>query len=555
MNRKKDVVCMDKNRVGLKASMALSASVCFMFFLYAPLELYFMNKDEFWYDIWVLAPIMLCVFLAFTGICIAGFALLYKCGGNLFRTAVLFLFVLFVCSYVQGNYFIKYLPVFDGRAIDWSLYAGVGRTQSAILWCVITGTVVFLYRRLQTERLYKVIQTISVCLLLLFLVTLSALCMTNQGLESKNNICVTTDYELSVSTDRNFIILLLDALDGGAFSDIVVGDEELESVFTDFTFYDNTLSAYPFTGYNVPYILSGMWFENRTERDVYFREVATESPFFETLESRGYTLGLYDVDLRIDEKTGGRFENIGTYTKRVSSYTDFIRWQIMLVGMKYAPFDLKRFSFVNPNAFENLRVLEGESEAFRDSNNRDFYDMLTQEELQYRNDKSFKFIHLWGSHPPYEYDKDLNYLPEGGTLAQSVEACITLSDRYLRKLKEGNVYDNSIIIIMSDHGNSEYYEEDNMNQHPILLIKGVDERHAFQVDHRAVSFAELQAAYSHLLDGGDGRTVFDGMTQMGSRRFLWYDIKDDTRIVEYEQTGQAGDMNTTSLTGREFNAR
>ena len=546
---------MEIKKTGLKPAITLSTATCFMFFLYAPLELYFTNKDEFWYDIWVLFPIMFCVFLLFTVICIGGFAVLRKCSKKLFHAAVLLLFILFVCSYVQGNYFIKYLPVFDGRTIDWSLYAGVGRTQSVILWCVVICAVVFLCKKLQTERVYQVIQTISVCMLLLFLVTLSTLCITKQGLESKTNVCVTTEHETEMSKDQNFIILLLDALDGGAFSDMVVGNEKLEGVFEDFTYYDNTVSAYPHTTYNVPFILSGMWFENQIDSDAYFHKVVTESPFFETLEDRGYALGLYEVDLGIDETTGARFENLGEYTKRVSSYTDFARWQIMLTGLKYAPFDLKRFSFVNPNAFEKLRVLEGGGEPFRDSNNRDFYDMLTQEELQYRDDKSFKFIHLWGAHPPYEYDKDLNYLAEGGTLTQSVEACLTLSDLYLRKLKEGDVYDNSVIIIIADHGNGEYYEEDNMNQHPVLLVKGINERHGFRVDNRPVSFEGLQSAYARLLDGGDGQTVFDGQPQPENRRFLWYDIKDDTHMVEYEQTGQAGDMNTTKLTGREFNAR
>lgn len=546
---------MEKKRMELKPAVILSAATCFMFFLYAPLELYFTNKDEFWYDIWVLFPIMFCVFLLFTAICIIGFSVLYKYARKLFYAAVLFLFILFVCSYVQGNYFISYLPVFDGRMIDWSQYAGVGRTQSVILWCVVTGAVVFLCKKLQTERVYQVIQTISVCMLLLFFVTLSTLCITKHGSESKTNICVTAEHVMEMSKDQNFIILLMDALDGGAFSDMVVGNEGLEGVFEDFTYYDNTVSAYPHTTYNVPFILSGMWFENQIESDAYFHKVVAKSPFFETLEDCGYALGLYEADMGVDEMTGARFENVGEYTKGVSSYTAFARWQIMLTGLKYAPFDLKRFSFVNPNAFEKLRVLEGDSEPFRDSNNRDFYDMLTQKELQYRDDKSFKFIHLWGAHPPYEYDKDLNYLPEGGTLTQSVEACITLSDLYLQKLKEGNAYDNSVIIIIADHGNGEYYEVDNMNQHPVLLIKGVGERHAFRVDNRPVSFEDLQEAYAHLLDGGDGQTAFDGEPQTGSRRFLWYDIKDDTHIVEYEQTGQAGDMNTTKPTGREFNAR
>lgn len=365
---------------GYRASAVLSLAVCLMFFLYAPLELYFTNKDEFWYDIWVLLPVMVCVFLIFTGIYFVGFWVLHKHAARLFQVGEVFLFILFVCSYVQGNYLIGYLPVFDGRSIDWSQYAAEGRTQSVILWIVVTVIVILAVKLMRMERMHALIQVVSICMVLMFVLTLSTLCITNHGLESKTNICVTTDYEMTMSTNQNCIILLLDALDGGAFSDIVVGNDELESIFDDFTYYDNTVSAYPSTTYNVPFILSGMWFENQMTSNQYFESVLTSSPLFAELEKREYVIDLYETDMRIDESTGKRFENIGRYTKKISSFSSFARWQILLTGMKYAPFDLKRFSFVNPNAFEKLRVLEGDSEAYHDSN-KDFYNLLVEEEL------------------------------------------------------------------------------------------------------------------------------------------------------------------------------
>lgn len=541
-----------KDKTILKTAYILSAAVCFMFFLYAPLELYFTNTDEFWYDISVLFPIMTGVFIVSAVICILGFLVLYKCSAKLCRAALIFLFVVFICSYVQGNYLIKYLPVMDGRMIDWDLYAQGGRFQSIVLWIVVIAVVMLLVRILSAKRMYTLMQTVSVCMILLFSVTLITLCASNHGLESKTNLCITTDYELTMSENQNFIILLLDGLDGGAFSDVVIGDEKKEAIFDDFTFYDNTMCSYPCTQYNVPYLLSGIRFENQMPSAEYFDMVLTDSPLFNELERRGYALNFYESDIAMNELRSTRFSNISRYTKKVSSYTDFARWQVLLVGMKYAPFDLKRFSFVDPNAFERLRVAEGESEAFTNDNGK-FYHMVKEQDIQYAADNQFKFIHLWGAHPPYEYDKDLNYLPDGATLMQSVEACITLSDVYLEKLRQNNVYDNTVIIIIADHGNADYGEYD-MNQHPILLIKGINERHSFQVNSRPVSFDNMYDAYLHLLDGGDGQTVFDALPYAESRKFIYYDIKDDTHMVEYEQRGRVGDMSTMFPTGREFNA-
>lgn len=539
-------------RQSIKSAIALSVSICFMFLIYAPLELYLTNKNEFWYDIYVLTPIMVCVFILFVAICILVFWLINKYSTRIYNLSVTALFIVLICSYIQGNYLIDYLPAIDGRKIDWSMYSG-GRAESIVLWAVVIAVMGLLVKRLSMHRVNKIIEVVSICMLLMFTVTLITLIASNGGLESKTNICVTTDKELEMSTDCNFVILLLDNTDGGTFSDLVVGNEEYEKVFEDFTYYDNTLSAYPHTEYNVPFLLSGQWFENKTTSNDYFEHVLTSSPLFDELEQRGFSIGMYETDIKIDVDTKDRFENVGLYTKKVSSYVDFARWQIMLVGIKYAPFDLKRFSVVDPTAFEKLRVVEGESEAFHDANMQ-FYEMITGRDVTYRDDKSFKFIHLWGSHPPYEYDKDMNYLPDGGTIEQSVEACITMTDEYLNKLKNSEVYDNSVIIILADHGEGTYYTENNFNQHPILLIKGIGERHDFQVDSTPIAFEDMQEAYVKLLDGSDGASVFDELPKVRNRRFLYYDIKNDKYIVEYEQSGRAGDMNTMILTGREYNA-
>lgn len=37
----------------IKPAVMLSIATCFMFFVYAPIELYLTNKDEFWYDIYI----------------------------------------------------------------------------------------------------------------------------------------------------------------------------------------------------------------------------------------------------------------------------------------------------------------------------------------------------------------------------------------------------------------------------------------------------------------------------------------------------------------------
>ena len=49
----------------LKPAFFLSLTFCFMIFIYAPLELYINNVDEFWYDVYLLFPFIIKDFFLF----------------------------------------------------------------------------------------------------------------------------------------------------------------------------------------------------------------------------------------------------------------------------------------------------------------------------------------------------------------------------------------------------------------------------------------------------------------------------------------------------------
>lgn len=49
----------------LKPALFLSLTFCFMIFIYAPLEFYINNSNEFWYDAYLLFPFILKDFFLF----------------------------------------------------------------------------------------------------------------------------------------------------------------------------------------------------------------------------------------------------------------------------------------------------------------------------------------------------------------------------------------------------------------------------------------------------------------------------------------------------------
>lgn len=525
----------------------LSIAVCFMLFLYAPLELLFTNQDEFWFDAYILTPLMLVPFGIGCVCAILLFFLLGKLNEGLYWLGLAVGFIGYIGLYVQGNFLASGLPPLDGEPINWDLYTGE-RVKSVIAWAIAAIVVITLFCKLKREVFSRIVQVVSICMTLMLGVTLLTLAMTNQGFSKKPSMSVTTENMFAMSQDSNFVILLLDAVDAQVLEGMLETEPEYQDIFTDFTFYDNVVAAYPYTQHSIPYILSGSWYENETSFKEYEREAYAQSPFLEAMESAGYHMGLYEADLLLDNGGMGRFENILPNDRGVEDKWAFVRWQLLMTGFKYAPYDLKRFSFVNPKAFSTLKITPEGKTLFTPSNT-ELYDGILHQELAYTEQKCFRFIHVDGGHVPFIYNEKVEEIPEeSGSYEDNLKACLTMTRAYLDKLKESGVYDNSVIIIMADHGYN--WLDPHGRQNPAFFVKGVNETHDFTVSDAPISFEDLQEAYQRLLNGADGGSIFDWKSgDQRERRFLFYEYLKEDYMVEYMQPGQAHDTEAMYETG------
>lgn len=535
----------------IESGIWLSAAVCFMMFLYAPLELLFTNQDEFWFDAYILVSVMLPVFILTCCLSVLALALIERKSREAYRIALALYFFAFIALYVQGNLLISGLPALDGRAIDWSLYTGE-RIKSAALWggAILAGIVFF--RRASKAVFEKAVKIVSICMILMLSVTLFTLALSNQGFARKPSVSITEKNMFQMSKDSNFVIFVLDAVDGQTLSGMMDASPEYRDIFEDFVCYDNVVCAYPYTQYSVPYILSGMWFENETEFKEYEEKAYTSSPLFETLEKDGYTMAVYEAELFLENEGMARFENMLPNGRGVADKWAFARWQILMTGFKYAPYDLKRFCFVNPAAFNELKIRpEGET-LFTDSNLR-FYENLLREGITETEQKCFRFIHLEGGHVPFRYDRDVNVI-ENGTYKGNLEASLTVTKAYLEKLKESGVYDNTAIIVMSDHGYNVHNGEDcHGRQNPVFLVKGIGEKHALQISDAPLSFEDLQEAYRRLLAGADGEQISDWKSDdQRERRYLLHEYLKEDHLTEWIQPGPAYDTESMYETGNVY---
>ena len=552
----------EKQKKDWLPGVLMAAAISFLLFLYAPVDLYCSNIDEFWFDFDVLLRMAAMMF----GISLVTLTLLYLLATwihpYLYRIGLAVGLAVLLITYVQGNFLVGNLPVLDGTSISWEDYSAL-QTESVILCIVVLAIVVLLFLLLKKQLFGKACMYISACLSLMLLVTAITEVFGSDALEPKLKLQISTKNEFVMSGEQNFVIFILDAADSREFSYLLEQDPEYKDIFADFTYYENTVGAYSCTRYAVPYILSGKWYECDTSFEEYMEDLYNTSPLIEELENRNYRIGLYEPDLHAQNNDVLRFDNIFEAEFKVKSYLGMARQELKLVAYRYAPYWLKKYCVLKQAAFdEQLEAGEGSGEITASMENRVFLDHLNAGGITVDDtENSFKFIHLEGAHSPYVYDAEVNIIDESqGTYAQNMEASLTLAERYLSALKKSGTYDNTAIIVMSDHGFNRDIDNADMGDNPfmrqcgLLLIKGVGETHdTMQISEAPVSYEDLQEAYRRLLDGAWSDAVFDCREgEHRDRRYLWYAVTDEDYLVEYQQTGYASDLSTMIPTGREF---
>lgn len=528
----------------------ISLELCFMLFFYAPLELFFSNRNEFWFDIYTLLPVLVIVFLVFSVIIIGVLAIMYFINIKLYQFGLIACFITFICSYIQGNFMISNLPPLDGTTVDWNQYIPE-RIASVILWIVVTVVVLLAIKFLQTDNVVKAINFIGGGMTLMLVITIISICVTNEGYKKKLDLLITNANQYEMSTNSNFIILLLDALDARALTALMESEPEVKNIFSDFTYYPNTVGGYTFTENSIPFIFSGDWYENDEPFEEYNMNVYKTAKIFSELERRSYKMGLYG-SIPLEDEVMCRFDNIQNGVGKIKSILSFVKLEIRLAGVKYAPFELKKYCLFDVNQFNELRIVDNHS--MFNFSNLIFYDEVNNKDITFTNDNCFKFIHLEGAHVPFQYDKNLNIV-ENGTYEGNVEACATITRAYLDKLKENGVYDNSVIIVMSDHGFDGYELEDTLARHnPAFLVKGINEKHDMYVSNAPIAYEDLQEAYIRLLEGCNSMEIFDWKEgDERERRYLFYYYLQEDHMEEYMIKGNAADESSLIPTGREFN--
>lgn len=536
---------------GILISIAITYMICY----YAPLEIYMNNQSEFWFDYNTLQPQLLQMSFAVIKITVLFYIVCYAINKKLYHGVVSAGISGLVILYLQGNYFASELPGMDGGEIDWVKYTP--QTEQSIILCLVVVLIVaILYRVLKEKKFSYVVDFVSILIVAMLVISLTDITKKQNGKAVKSNqYVVSKENEYNYSTNNNFIIFIVDAFDSDSFNSIVSENPDYQSVFEDFTYYPDTVCAYPYTSRSIPFIMSGKWYENQEDYQTFEAQAVNESPLLSTLENNGYRLDAYEDEFLFDTNLS-RYSNLVETKSKLQNEYLLRQKEVNLALYKYAPYFLKSLFKVNLDDFNQTQAFEDTGTQAFNMMYYDYYPDLLNTEITTTDQNVFKFIHVEGAHIPFDYDENMNPI-ENGTYVQKQEGTITLLNQYLQKLKDAGVFDNSTILIMGDHGydpdTADEYSTIECRNNPLLLVKAANESHEMQWNESPISYDDLQGAYQNLMNGADGNTAFDGLTEdNGARRFLLYKWSSENILTEYYQTGNATDMTTMNPSGNVY---
>ena len=544
---------------------AIAFTISYMLFIYEPLTMYANNINDFWFDIFMMLKPLLTLFFSIAVVLSIFYTIVFLINNQIskklyvYKVFILIGLIVFLGLYIQGNFLIKNLPGLDGTTIEWNLYKNE-KIISAIMWGVVFLIITLITLKFKYDKTIYYYTFIVFTIFFMLTTSLVSSLIKPDVLKKNERINLITKNNINkASTDKNFFIFVTDSIDSVTFEKVLEQSKYKDKLFNDFTFYPDTMGAYAYTRESIPFILSGVWNENEESFNNYFKNAMNESKLFDELIEKNYSINIFQENY---SDYGNRNEYIDNLIKTDTRMDNriFVQQLRKYILFKYLPYQLKKYSNIETMNFSlTQNVLYNEKFYF---GNIDYYYKTLENKIEKTGEKIFNFTHIEGAHVPFNFNEEMQWIPaKDGTYEKKLLATLKIIEKYINRLKENDVYDNSVIIIMSDHGyNPDPYDKTDPElfhglhtgrQNPMFLIKGMNERHDEMIkSDKPISYTDLQETYKKLLEDKKTNELFNDIDYDRTRRFLLYKYTKENHMEEYQQTGKAWDENTLVFTGK-----
>lgn len=488
---------MERQGKNIFVSFLFSVSL----FIYYPLSIYYQNIGSVTFKFSDIFFILL--FLTFLT-SIVFFLLTYLITKRLKYFPILLTCVL-IGLWFQGN-IIKYdIGLLDGHQIDW-------KDQFSHIWFeLLIWLILFLIFIYFRKSILIWNNSLLIFLLLLYAVPSVYFLLQNDN-EGTEKYYLDTTNEFTFS-NKNVILIVLDSFQSDAFTIILDEYPEYRQVFKDFIFFEDALGGYPTTAPSIPLILTGQFYLNQIPMPEFLNAIE-ETTVINRLKDKGYTVESYSPTPFFTSLYDNRTKKM-PFQDRLST----VKTQLLVSGIRFSPLTLKPF-FV----FRYYHSFDYSHKDLVEFNSRIIETKVTEVK------PVFKFIHLSGAHFPFQLNGSLEWRKSGYT-EQAASSLVPMKN-LLDALKNAGIYDDSLIIILGDHGQPIAETQKNIvpllmnSARPLLLAKQPQQTfNEIKLSDSPVSLGDIAKTISDVTKLSidfPGYSIFDPIPKDRIRHFYSY---------------------------------
>ncbi|MGM0632217.1 MAG: sulfatase-like hydrolase/transferase [Pseudomonadota bacterium] len=496
-----------------------------------------------------------------------------------------------VAFWLQSSLLVWDYGVLDGGAIDWGAYSGRAALE-LLAWIGLLAAGWFLHQRIAP-------QAATIAVALIAVQSVSAVLVAGQASEppSHHYFSELEAGEFSWSAEQNAIVLVLDAFQSDVFQQIMVDNPEYAEDFEGFHYFRNALSGYAKTYPSIPLMLTGQWYDNDRPITDFLADAYLEASLPRQLRDAGWDVRLYpyfERTVHYDESVADNFVRSLSSADRMGAFGEFVD-----VGVFRALPHVLKPLWLNDHEWRMRRWVEnlpasdtvpgsGGPDGPRSEHPHEALRWL--ENVETLGDTrtpapAFRFYHLLTPHAPHLINEELEMevLPlNPAGYRRHAHATVQLIRRFLDRLRELEIYDDSFIAIVSEHGGGEYHLGVNTDllpdtmpapeaarmpsSHyesglPLMLVKPAGGNGPPVINDAPVSVGDLAATIAAAADletlppGRDMLAVDEDESRSRLYRFYEFDgwVSDYLPdMVEYRVEGHSWLPQTWEPTGRRF---
>ena len=457
------------------------------------------------------------------------------------------LLALALAFWLIDSFSLRSYPQLDGALAELPMdYANL------TLECVVFGGLLVLLLRARQKFQTPALIFLAVLSVFNAVSTFSTLVAAAPG-RDRSGHAITSGELFTFSDRKNLLVILMDTFQSDYLQQMLDQDPALSEGLPGFRYYPDTLGTAPSTFMSLPAIHSGRLYDPGQTMSGYFEDAIGTRSVLSRLADRGYQVSLLNPIKHLCPQGVACVGRDQLLSDELETGFREALYLLDISLMRSAP-ELLKNRVLNQGQFLLAPILipgelAGDSRLAWDDSR--ILNLFMHEVQVVDGPPRAVFLHLFNTHPPYVLDSDCEVLANQdrfgrtGALRQ-VGCAMSQLVRLMDVLQSKGVYDQTLVIVLGDHGSSSHLAEADLasanlvpgpgmpgtaprlvgSANPMLLIKPIGSRQVFQELPVFAQLADLPATICAGLGDCSWNSGIDlfsaGTDKQRKRRFMSY---------------------------------